>query len=236
MSTKYISKALESMDYFPNTITSTYYNREGQRVPRVTEILSRTIHSDGLMYWANSLGFRGIRYREALNNAADMGTEAHAAIEKYLKEKLETTDNIPFLAFMEWYNIITKDYKLSFEVIYSEHSLVCDWFGGTLDLLVRIDGRLFLVDFKTSNHVTFNYFLQMAAYRYMLKIVERINIDGIIVLQLNKLEPEFNEYMLDFRNLAHIDFINRCEETFLSLVYAYYNITRVEERFKTVFK
>ena len=236
MSIKYISKALESMDYFPNSLSSTYYNREGQQVPRVTEILSRTIHSDGLMYWANSLGFKGIRYKDALSNAADMGTEAHAAIEKYLKEKLETDNNIPFLGFLSWYNIITSDYNLPFDVIYSEHSLVCKWFGGTLDALVNINNGLYLMDFKTSNHVTFNYFLQMAAYKYMLRVEENINIDGVIVLQLNKEEPEFNEYMLDFRNLAHIDFINRCEETFLSLVYSYYNISRVEDRFKTVFK
>ena len=38
---------------------STYYNDDGVMVPRVTEVISTMIHSDALMYWANSLGFKG---------------------------------------------------------------------------------------------------------------------------------------------------------------------------------
>ena len=230
----YIEKALEKSEYFSKNGSSTYYNDRGQLVPRVTEIISRMNHSDGLMYWANSLGFKGIKYKDALNKAANMGTEAHEAIEKFLKEKLETTSNIPFMGFMQWYNLLTTEYNLDIKLIYSEYKLVCDWFGGTLDALLEIGGNLYIIDFKTSNHVTYNYFLQLVAYIYILK-KKNIFVNGCIVLQLDKEQPGFNEYFLDFRNMSHLNFIKKCEETFLSMVYAFYNLNSVECMYKEIF-
>lgn len=218
-----------------NTKSSTYHNSEGQKVPRVTEILSTMIHSDALMYWANSLGFKGMKYKTALNNAANIGTAAHNAIENFLVDKLKTTNNIPFLGFMMWYDIVTQEKGIPIQVIYIEHSLSCQWFGGTLDGLLRIGNKIYLIDFKTSNHVTYKYFLQLAAYRYMLRVLEGINVDGVIVLQLDKDEPGFNEYLLDFAHIDHLEFINHCETTFLSLVYAFYNINKAEMMYKTIF-
>ena len=61
-------------------------NIKGEKVPRVTDVLSATIYSDALIYWANSLGFRRIKYKDALTSAANIGTEAHKHIEEFLKE------------------------------------------------------------------------------------------------------------------------------------------------------
>ena len=77
--------------------------------------------------------------------------------------------------------------------------MVCEWFGGTYDLLLKINGCLFLVDFKTSNHVTYKYYMQLAAYSYMLK-QQGIYISGVIILQLAKTSPRYNEFVLDFSN------------------------------------
>lgn len=231
----YIIQALENISVESNSKINTYYNQEGVSVPRVTEILSRMIHSDGLMYWANSIGLKGERYRDVLNKAANVGTFAHAAIEKFLNENIESSDNTPFLGFQLWYNLLTKDNGIPIDIIYVEHKIVCKWFGGTLDALMKIGDKIYLVDFKTSNHVTFNYFLQLAAYRYMLREVEGVNVDGVIVLQLNKDEPGFNEYHLSFNNPDHFNFMNYCETAFLSLVFAFYNIQKVESCFNKIF-
>lgn len=233
-----IQQSLDSISFAIDTTKKgeeAHYIENGVPVPRVTEILSKMIHRDSLMYWANSLGFKGLRYKEVLNNAARIGTAAHSAIEKYLKEKIETESNIPFLGFLSWYNTVTIDLGLPIEVIYVEHRLTCKWFGGTLDGLLKIGNKIYLIDFKTSNHVTFTYFLQLAAYRFMLKEKEGIDIDGVIVLQLDKEEPGFREYHLRFDILDHIAFMAHCEETFLSLVYAFYNVERAEKWFKSVF-
>ena len=212
-----------------------YRNASGNFVPRVTEIISTMIHSDALMYWANSLGFKGLGYRATLNAAAKIGSAAHKAIENFLNEKIKTNNNIPFLGFLMWYNILTEDRGFDVNVIYTEHPIVCNWFGGTIDCLLSINGKMYLVDFKTSNHVTYKYFLQLAAYKFMLRSVEGINIDGVIVLQLNKEEPGFNEYILDFRIADHLSFIDHCERTFISLLYGFVNIKYSEMLFNNIF-
>lgn len=231
----YIENALSEISFTTNSKSSIYYNKNGIKVPRVTEILDKMIHNDALMYWANSLGMKGIRYKDAMNRAANTGTSAHSAIEHFLKEKMYTDDNIPFLGFMMWYVTITEQLNLPVEVIHIEHKMACDWFGGTLDALMKIGSRIYLVDFKTSNHIRYNYFLQLAAYRFMLRVVEGIEVDGVIVLQLDKDEPGFNEYLLDFRIMDHLVFANQCEETFLSLVYAFYNVQKVEKDYNDIF-
>lgn len=234
---QHIIQALSELDFDVESKNkeSVYLNKQGLKVPRVTEVLSRMLHSDSLMYWANSLGFKGLKYRDVLNKAANAGTAAHTAIERFLKEKIKDKSNIPFLGFLSWYDTITIDLGLSIEVIYVEHKMSCDWFGGTLDALIKIDGKIYLVDFKTSNHVTVNYFFQLAAYRYMLRVIEGIEVDGVIVLQLDKTEPGFNEYLLTFSDASHLDFMNRCEISFMSILYAYYNVCKAESDFKYIF-
>lgn len=231
----YSEEGLRNLDFNINVSSDTYYNDNGYPVPRVTEILSKMIHNDTLMYWANSLGLKGQRYKTVLTNAANEGTKAHKAIELFLKEKLESRDNLPFLGFLMWYTIIQENTGYQIETVYIEHKLSCEWFGGTLDALIKIGNKLYLVDFKTSNHITYTYFLQLAAYRYMLRIKENIIVDGVIVLQLSKDEPGFNEYILIFEDPAHLDFMNKCENAFLSLVYAFYNIRYIEDAYKNIF-
>lgn len=229
----YTAQIMSNLDFKINDTTNRYYNQEGISVPRVTEILSAMIHSDKLMLWANSLGFRGIRYLQALNQAADIGTEAHARIEMYLKEKIKTNDNTPFLGYLLWEKVLNEK-GLFIKPLFVEERLTCEWFGGTADAVLEINGRVFLVDFKTSNHVTFKYFLQLAAYLYMLRL-RNIKIDGVIVLQLDKKSPGFNEYLLDFNNPEHLNFINYCEQAFFSLVWAYYNIKHIEAMYNGIF-
>ena len=210
-----------------------YTNSKGIPVPRVTSIISSMLHTDALLYWANNLGFKGIRYKDAIRKAADIGTEAHFRIECFLKDKLKCDDNIPYLGFAMWYDNITGNGN-TIELVASERTVVCDYFGGTFDALLRINGAYYLIDFKTSNHVSYKYFLQLAAYKYMLEL-EGTYLQGVIVLQLDKEEVGFNEYLLDFSIPNHRDFMNACTEGFFSLVYAYYRTKEEEARYNNIF-
>lgn len=214
---------------------SEYFNTRGEKVPRVTDVLSATIYSDALIYWANSLGFRRIKYKDALTSAANIGTEAHKCIEDFLKENKICDTNICFQGFLKWYNMISAE-NSSVNIIYSEKTLVCDQFGGTLDCLIEINGKKYLVDFKTSNHILYKYFIQLAAYAYMLKTVENINIDGAIILQLNKKDIEFEEQALIFTNEEHLKFFNLCEDCFFTLLNSYYYTKSVENCYNNIFK
>lgn len=207
------------------------YTYNGKNVPRVTEILSKMIHEDYLMYWANNLGFSHRKYEKVLFDAANFGTKAHYGIECFLKEKdiPLNTPMTPIDSFRLWWEAINKNNNV--EVVAQEQKLVCEWFGGTYDLLLKINGCLFLVDFKTSNHVTYKYYMQLSAYSYMLK-KQGIYISGVIILQLNKTSPGYNEFVLDFSNKKDKDYFEMCEKTFLALVYGYYHIHWLEEEFK----
>lgn len=227
-----IEQALHEINYDISIDSSIYYNNKGKLVPRVTDILSSSMHGDALLLWANSLGFKKIRYRERLAYAANIGSKTHEAIDKYIKSNIKS-DNIGFLGFLLWFDNLKRNNIV--KIISNEEKLICDYFGGTYDLLLQINNKVFLVDFKTSNRVTSKYFMQLAAYRYMLYNVKNINIDGCIILQLNKESPEYDEYVLDFSNLEHYNFIEYCARAFLSLVYSYYNTLYVESLFNKIF-
>lgn len=207
-----------------------FYN--GVAVPRVTEIISKMISEEYLMYWANSLGFKHQSYKKTLETAANIGSESHDLINKFLLGESFTSNNIPYLGFRKWWIDINSSNEV--KIIGTEQKITCPYFGGTYDLLIEINGLVYLVDFKTSNHVSYKYYLQLAAYKYMLE-QQGYKISGCIILQLNKTKIEYTEYPLIFSNPLHLDFINRCLHTFLSLVYSYYNIYQCEKMYKQIF-
>ena len=221
------------------------YTYNGHNLPRVTEILSSMLHEDYLMNWANSIGlYQHKEYEKVLQDAANKGSYTHESIENLVKHNKELDiDTIPreyrysvynaYMSFKKWWSIVTSKHKV--EVLFQEEKLVCEWFGGTLDMLVKIDGVIYLVDFKTSNHPSYKYFLQMGAYQYMLKL-RGIDIDGVIILVLNKNAVSFNELILNF--IADINdklFMDYCQEAFMSLVYAYYNRLYIQNLYNNKF-
>lgn len=216
------------------------YTYNGVIVPRVTKILSRCIHSDSLMYWANSLGFKRQSYKKTLDTAANIGHHTHENIDSFLSDETHEAieSSMPYQSynayqsFLKWYYTIISIAVV--RVIFHEKTLTCKYFGGTLDGLYEINGKIYLVDYKTSNHITFNYCLQLAAYRYMLRTELGIEIDGCIILQLAKETVSYNEFVLNFSNPEHLKFMNDCEMAFLSIVFAYYNITKIESNYNTL--
>lgn len=195
------------------------YNYKGIPVPRVTEILSKTIHEDYITKWANYLGFKHISYQAALDESAKIGTITHERISQILLGDSPKEDEpVPVQSFLIWYNGVKSSNNV--KVIYSEKTLVCPRYGGTLDALLEINGKSYLIDFKTSNHVTFKYFLQLAAYKMMLKEIEGIELTGgEIILQLDKFNPSFEEYCI-----SDIQTLTSYETAFNKLVDAYYAI------------
>ena len=227
---------LKMIDSNPMEIRDPHYTFDGIPVPRVTEILSFIDMAD-LLGWANYMGLvKHRRYADIMVEASSIGTAAHSNIEKFFSEDQKDevdNDNISFQAFMKWWNKLNMAHKVS--IIGQEEKLVCPYFGGTYDMLVSIDGKIYLIDFKTSNHVGYKYFLQLAAYRYMLYVNKGISINGCLVLQLSKVKPEYNEYLLDFENQEEYQFIEACTRAFFSLVYLYYNIYTVKRGFNKLF-
>lgn len=221
---------LISRENFP--IEDPKYIHNGIGVPRVTEIISKMIHEDYLLFWANSLGFKHQGYKKTVENAASIGSYSHDLIHNFLIGNIFDSNDIPYLGFRKWWSDITTNNTI--EILGTEEVITCEYFGGTYDLLLKINDKIYLVDFKTSNHVSYKYFLQLSAYGYILK-QKGINVDGFIILQLNKEVIQYTEYPILLDIVEHMDFMNKALQSFLSLVYGYYNITETESMYKSIF-
>lgn len=210
-----------------NNLNSPYFY-EGKQVPRTTEIISKCIHEESLMKWANYLGFKHESYKNILESSADYGTRTHKGIENYLKN-LPIPDNTPINslnAFKHWWNIITKNTE--YKIIKQEYPMSCKYFGGTCDLLIEINKKLYLVDFKTSNTITYKYDLQLAAYLILLSY-NNIYPDGTIILQLSKSNDSFKEYLLNFDIPEHKEYMNKNMKCFMILTRQYNLINIIKE-------
>ena len=80
------------------------YVFDGHCVPRATTILSNTLPNESIVFWANSLGFKGIGYRKELNRLAAIGTLSHNQIETYLGKGIYPEEPTPsFESFLQWW-------------------------------------------------------------------------------------------------------------------------------------
>lgn len=209
------------------------YHINGRGIPSVTELLS-FIDSEGLIRWANRIGRQGLDNKDVANTAAEFGTMVHESIEMYLKKKPEkVNDNVCLQAFKQWWSGINSCHRI--RILGQEQSLMCEYFAGTYDLLISIDDKPYLIDFKTSNHVGYKYFMQLAAYRYLLYTQKNINIEGCIVLQFDKKEPKYREFTLKFSDPYDYEFIENCHRSFMGLAYTYYNVNLCQRQFAQIF-
>lgn len=109
-------------------------------------------------------------HRDKKDSAGTIGSLVHDWCERHIQAILEERagpampSNPSVLhgvnAFLQW----ERDHKV--EYIFSERKVVSikHWFAGTLDILAVVDGKLTLVDLKTSGGVYEEYWLQTAGY------------------------------------------------------------------------
>ena len=142
-------------------------------VPGVTTILGE-LPSPWLVGWANRLGLEGIDANLYRNAAARVGTLAHDLCERQLdgkeyslrewSEDEQERAHYSVNAFLQW----AAGKKL--EPILVETPLVSKTlrYGGKLDFYGRIDGKLTLLDFKTSTKIGLDHRCQVTAYNNLL--------------------------------------------------------------------
>ena len=148
-----------------------YYQRNGEYYPSVTYVLSHY----------------------------PKGTQVHEMIEAYLNgEELKFLEHgIPmydpnvwqmFLRFVDWW----EEYKPT--LIEAEVHLFSDELkvAGTCDLVCEINGELWVIDFKTSNHLQTTYDLQTAIYAQCFEecFGKKIDRTGVLWLKSSKRGPK----------------------------------------------
>lgn len=154
-----------------------YRLKDGSRVPGTTTIIGRFKESGALLHWAfaqGKLAEQGkIRHLyDKRDEAADFGTQVHELIEAHKNgQAITLPDDAPeqvrsgVEAYLSW------ERMTKLEIVQQEVQLVCDChrFGGTPDAIGRIDGKLCLLDWKTSNGVYSDYLIQLAAYKHLIE-------------------------------------------------------------------
>ena len=147
-----------------------FYQRKPKTFyPSVTYVLSYFPKGKFFENWMKDVGHNS---DIIARKAADEGTETHEAIEKFLNgEELVWIDEYGKAK----YNLIVWQMILRFanfwntvkpRLIATEQHIFSDEYkyAGTIDLVVEIDGKICLLDIKTSNSLHTSYDLQLAAY------------------------------------------------------------------------
>ena len=139
-----------------------YYEDDGVRYPSVTGILRYYPKGEGFYRWLMMVGNRANHIRDT---AGDKGHKIHKAVENYLYNKdfeydIETTKYLE--QFRKWFE------NNNIKVIDTEKFVVNKTIGyaGTIDLILKINGQLYIVDIKSSNYLYASHRLQLSAYKH----------------------------------------------------------------------
>jgi hypothetical protein len=151
-----------------------YITESGQYVPSVTTILSAYPKSAAFYEWLKKVGEDADTIRD---EAGERGSTVHQLTEDF-DSGLEVSllNNIGDIEYklIEWAMFERYvDFRRRFpcKIIHTELHLISErlGFAGTLDRVIELNGRLLIIDIKTSNSLHEHYWLQMAAYKKLLE-------------------------------------------------------------------
>lgn len=171
------------------------YNQDGKSFPSVTTVIHEISCNEGLMKWANYMGFMRKDISVLTRVSTTFGTKVHSHVRKVV----DLTAPEPILArdLLEQRDIdvILSNFKnrfqcINYETLATEKTIISPELGyaGTLDWLANIikltslDKKV-LFDFKTSKAIHSTMFLQLGGYYNLLKSIgEDVDYAGIILL------------------------------------------------------
>lgn len=150
------------------------YCLDGNAIPSVSQVMEPL----------KDANYAGIS-EKTLQHAADKGTSVHNSIENFIKfgiEDVAPEHRMYFDAFLKWWEE-TQPAVVGSEIrIY--HKLLR--YGGTIDLLCYIDGKLTLIDFKTTYTISdMSCGVQLEAYAQALAS-HGIIVERKLILHLKK--------------------------------------------------
>lgn len=198
-----------------------YKNAANKIVPGVTTITSRFQDTGGLMWWANAVGKgerecedqtpcrscgkrAGKTTNEASAKAKDIGNLAHAMIENRVK-KVTIPDEFGHLTEDQWQTAedclgdFNRWYEnFGVEVLETEIGLVSEehQFGGRPDAIARVNGKLAILDWKTSRGLYPDYLAQVAG-GYLVLIEESGmfgKVEEVHIIRISKESGSFNHH------------------------------------------
>lgn len=130
-------------------------------------------------------------------DAADKGHLIHKWIEEHikgLKPEMPQDEQVQkgVISFLEWKKEHNVEFLESEKFVYSRlHK-----YAGIIDIIAKVDGKLYLIDIKTGNNIYSEMFLQTAAYIKADMEERGTKYEGRIILRISKeTEEEHNARM-----------------------------------------
>lgn len=189
------------------------YEKDGKKYYSVTTVL-HVLGSDVLMRWANSMGFRHIDSEKYTEDKAIFGTLVHSGLQKIVDptadvEEVQPKDSMHAFDANKCYDSFERLLSQhEYKTIYTEKTLISHTIktAGTLDWLAELDGKVTLIDFKTSKQVTFKHFLQLSAYMKLLEEEEGIVIERAAICLVNDNKSSFTFFSKELLDTAYLVF------------------------------
>ena len=163
------------------------YDIDGVWYPRVTKIIEIKSKPALYRYYAEAENYKSAM--ESTQKSAAEGTLIHETVEKILigeKPKIDPTIKAAvqeFVKFMDERNIQVAPEYVEKRVIHHDHR-----YAGTIDAVGLIDGKIGVLDIKTSQAIYRDYNLQTAAYMDPLsREVKGLQTRWILRIDQNKI-------------------------------------------------
>lgn len=159
-----------------------YETPSGRAYPSVTSVTG-LLGKEAIYEWRKRVGEE--EANRISTKAAKRGTRVHALCEDYLNNKSVEPD---IFEIETWNSIVPELLKIDnvhcLETqLYSDHLRV----AGTVDCIAEYNGRLSVIDFKTSKRAKsrddiHGYFMQTSAYAVMFEERTGIPVDTLVIL------------------------------------------------------
>jgi hypothetical protein len=214
------------VEIVPNPKTGHFtYKINGKRVPSVTTVISGNLgwNTRILMAWQAKLFRAGKDPENVSKDACDVGTLVHEMIEHHIYGQDEfdfgeaTLDQIGIAgrglqSYIEWEKANNVEYLESELRMCSTDMIV----GGTADAIAMVNGKVTLIDFKTSNRVYGEHLIQLGAYRSMIHETTNYVIEDVMLVRIDKGDLEDESKRVE-AHLIDSEIVDEGAETFKQL-------------------
>ena len=213
-------------------------------VPRVTKIIDSVMDKSFLYKYVASFGnyYAYLRERDII---LSIGEQVHLCIDYFLETGKDREIDYKkynkqayyienaYNNFKAWYNNLLSTGN-TFELIGLEVPVVSPYYGGCCDCLCKINGATYLLDFKTSKKITYDYIIQTIFYMNAInagycKLVP--HIDGIGIIRVDKEAELYEDLFLNDFNAEGHRMIEYYTSGAMSILSTYYNKINMEYTF-----
>src|SRR3990167_7466323 len=152
--------------------------------PSVTTCLSAYPTSEQLVKWMSEKGFQ--ESREIRDAAGGGGTQIHLAIEDLLhgvtlqELSYSTEEWVKIKSFVDWHNEYQPEIIMLEFLIFSKKGK----YAGRVDCIAKINGEIYLIDWKSSRSIHESAILQVSAYAFAVEENTDLKIENTAILQM----------------------------------------------------